>query len=614
VDVLLVGLKSPLTPGSNKILGGLFIMCEELSAEALRQIDEAIDSNFAKTPVPADHLYAAQWTLCTVGEEIMRLAIHKAALKETDEEWQEELRSVNTRADRYKYQLRHAFDQCRRRLPKLEIDGVHKLNHDEFACAVDLLARKAAEFTDATRIMSQARSGNSKVNHESETSIYKVILPARRGAYGALDRLLVSEREEANSFTLVTTMFRSGVGDFRRLAMVGDLGTTATEIVELVKKKRGRISYQVITRLAKQLGAAIDHGPTTIIPNDWKFPWGSLGEIDQFFKGLFARCLYHVISTHFGEGRFKTSTSEQRCLVLPRATLVDDLARITDLPDRLIGGMVTALTLGEGMKNPDPGLQPLIPVGAGRLAAPPIFILSCNHRRNLLSLQNRVARKEFHSMSKAFEKVTTENIEKSIDGLVSYKSNVQVPSSPKSEQVDLLLGDARHGFILVCELRSMITPGDSRQVYERIEDYEEKVDQAERKLGAAQHALAQVCRDLGLSASEEWKLGGIVILDGAAGIPSPKPNTIPIVEKRVFIEILRLTKDLKLTHAILCSPVWLPRDGTNYRVARTELEVCGFKFRLGTFELTDRLYLRDSLPTYIAEAGQRVEQLRTAEW
>jgi hypothetical protein len=589
-------------------------MPDILTREELKQIDKGIDVNFEQTPVPADHLYAARWALCTVGEETMRLAMHMAALKDTDAGWQEEQRSVNTRADRYKYQLRHAFDLCARRLPVLEKDGAHRLDHEEFKCALDLLFYKAAEYADATRIMWAALSGDSKIKREAEADSYDVIEQPRQSAYGVLDRLLVNDSEQANAFTLLTSIFRIGARNWRQIEITGRVGLTAMGIVEQVKLKRGRISYKMITRFAKELASAIDHGPTTIIPTDWHFPWGSLAELDRFFTGLFARCLYHAISTHFGESRFKTSASEQRCLLTERQTLVDDLVRITDLSKSFVDGVVTALTLGEGMENPDPALQPFIPVGAAILAVPAIFVLSSNHRRNLLSLQNRVAKKAFDAASNVFEQVTTKEIQKSIEGLVTYKSNVRVPGSPKPEQVDLILGDRENDFVLVCELRSMITPGDPREVYDRIGDYPKKLGQAERKLGATLRALPQICDELGLDATRDWKLGGAVILDGAAGIPSSKPNSIPIVEKDIFVRVLTLTKNLDLTHAILCSPLWLPREGMDFRRERMQLDLCGYKFRQGTFTLTGRSYMRDSLPRYVSEAGQDLGQLRAARW
>ena len=61
-------------------------MACELTRDELKQLDNTIDANFEKSPVSANHLYAARWALCTVGEETMRLGIHVAALKETDAE------------------------------------------------------------------------------------------------------------------------------------------------------------------------------------------------------------------------------------------------------------------------------------------------------------------------------------------------------------------------------------------------------------------------------------------------------------------------------------------------------------------------------------------------
>jgi hypothetical protein len=65
-------------------------------------------------------------------------------------------------------------------------------------------------------------------------------------------------------------------------------------------------------------------------------------------------------------------------------------------------------------------------------------------------------------------------------------------------------------------------------------DYAKKQAQAERKLSASRSALPQICGILGLDDERDWKLGAIVIVDGAAGIPSSKPNFIPIVAKSRF--------------------------------------------------------------------------------
>jgi hypothetical protein len=161
----------------------------------------------------------------------------------------------------------------------------------------------------------------------------------------------------------------------------------------------------------------------------------------------------------------------------------------------------------------------------------------------------------------------------------------------------------------------MIPPGDQREVYERVEDYAKKLAQAERKLAAARSALPQICSILGLDATRDWKLGGIVIVDGTAGVPSSKPNFIPIVAKEIFIEVLRITESLDRTHAIFCSPLWLPRQELDFHSGNEEAVVCGMKFRHGNFRLTGRSYLKETLPRYIAASATRSShELRTDPW
>jgi hypothetical protein len=593
-------------------------MGQELSESELKQIDKAIDANFESTALPANHLYAARWTLLNIGEERMRLAMQLAAVQETEAEREAEQERVNIETDLYKYRLQHALALCARRLPKVEKNGIHKIKigGDEFSCALDLLFRKAAEYSEATRIMWPAFSGHSKICHDQESNCYDVTFEPRLGAYGVLDLLLARDQvPPRNPYNALTALFWAGAGNFRGVQYVDRIGAAALGIVERIKNKRNHISYQLVTRLVKAVADEIDYGPT-IIPPDWKFPWGSRVELDRFFTGLHARCIYHMVSVHFGAARYKTSTSNQACLWLDRRVLIDDLVRITELAESVVERIVTGLTLGEATKNPDPTLQPFVPVGPGKIAVPSILIVTSRHRRNLLSLHTRVAKKDFDAASHVFEQIMTKDIVDRIGSLVICKPDVWVRGSPEPEQIDLLLADPDKGFILVCELRWMIVPGDPREVYERLEDFAKKLAQAERKLAAVRSALPQVCGILGLDVQRNWSLGAMVIVEGNSGIPSSKPNFIPIVAKEIFIEVLTLTKDLDRTQAVLSSPLWLPREGIEFqREQFEEVEVCGIKFRMGRITLTGTSYLNKSLPRYVAKSAARnPQELRTDSW
>jgi hypothetical protein len=119
---------------------------------------------------------------------------------------------------------------------------------------------------------------------------------------------------------------------------------------------------------------------------------------------LQAVSVYHLLSVHFASiRRLKDWGADQICLNTEARRLNADLARISGLPIRTVEAVTDALTLGSGTTTPDPALQPLLPVGDGRLAVPGSVILSSNWSRNILSLHARVAEDSFNANSAAFE-------------------------------------------------------------------------------------------------------------------------------------------------------------------------------------------------------------------
>jgi hypothetical protein len=174
-------------------------MNRELSVSELKQIDKAIDADFESTVLPAEHLYAARWALLNSAEEVMRLYMQMAAAKETEAEREAEQEKLNIETDLYKFRLHHALALCARRLPNQEKSGIHKIGYDEFSCSLDLLLKKAAEYSDATRIMWSAFSGRSKIRPDRETDLYNVNVEPRLNAYGVLDVLLAGDQTAPNA-------------------------------------------------------------------------------------------------------------------------------------------------------------------------------------------------------------------------------------------------------------------------------------------------------------------------------------------------------------------------------------------------------------------------------
>jgi hypothetical protein len=80
------------------------------------RISEPYSAAFENTALPGTNVYQTRWATCTVGEDSHRFAILKAAQDWYKPENRQVQSRLIARVDRYKYELRHAFDLCEKKL------------------------------------------------------------------------------------------------------------------------------------------------------------------------------------------------------------------------------------------------------------------------------------------------------------------------------------------------------------------------------------------------------------------------------------------------------------------------------------------------------------------
>jgi hypothetical protein len=183
-----------------------------------------------------------------------------------------------------------------------------------------------------------------------------------------------------------------------------------------------------------------------------------------------------------------------------------------------------------------------------------------------------------------------------------------------SEEIDLLLIDEAARSILLGELRWMLQPGDVREVLNRKRVVREKVTQARRKLAGARAATEEVLRKLGLP-SGAWTINAVVIIDGFGGTASDHPKEIPVVPREVFIRVVDAALDLEHAHAVMSTPLWLPREGVDFEQHWEPTTICGVPFNRPGTDIGDRSYIWESLQRYLAEAFElSVAELKSVPW
>jgi hypothetical protein len=167
---------------------------------------------------------------------------------------------------------------------------------------------------------------------------------------------------------------------------------------------------------------------------------------------------------------------------------------------------------------------------------------------------------------------------------------------------------------IVCEILQALTLGEG-EVVTKAGVCQNKVAQVKRKLLFARDEIDVLLGSFDLELGVSWTINAIVIVDGWSGVPSLIPNEIPIVPMEVFIALSEMVADLDRIHAILCCPLWLPRDGRDFNHFVEERDPWGVKLSAHLLAPGSRSFFKDALPEYVDELESKTSfELRAMPW
>ncbi|KVR67891.1 hypothetical protein WK24_13105 [Burkholderia vietnamiensis] len=335
-----------------------------------------------------------------------------------------------------------------------------------------------------------------------------------------------------------------------------------------------RIIYKYDPVLAYALARVMPQQPL-LIPDEWTFPWGGRQETTLLLNSLSVRLLYHLIAVHFGAGihGLKGGAEHDLCLVLSRETWVSDLEEMSSLEPAKIGAFVDQLTFGNQSRSPDQVLQPFVPIGVQGLGVGPLGWLSSNLERNLLSLQARVALKEFNRQSGLFERQMTDSLTTTLRERWQHCVANRTFTMPGGrEEIDILICEPESRTIAVLELRWMLPPADPREVQEKKDACGQKVQQVRRKAAAVAGAVDVVLRDaFGIDdiVVGDWTVGAVAVIEGFGGARSPDAN-IPVMPEWLLEAGVRVTPTLRRLLEWAAGLEWLPMEERDFQVIEGE--------------------------------------------
>lgn len=377
-----------------------------LSAAEVDAIERQVDTTFAAAELPTDNRYSSRWAVLRTCEDQLRFALLRTAEAITKgEERRQAVSNFIGRVNRCKYELKAALDLLDKRLPEAPPERVPPgSDGDVYTQAGAFSFRAASAYDAALTVFGPVRAGTRHLYRTQDGKLRLSEIETER-SYPAIEALHSADDQAFSPIPFIIDVFKGPRHFDRQYGEFLEWGPDLKALVARTRVERERVRYQFVMDRARPL-LEMFRLDAPDLPTDWRFPWGPLPLAAEVFAALATRAFYHLVAINFGADRaaLRGGGVDQICLETRPEDLAKDLARLIDRPLAEVAGVLAALTYGAGVRNPDPALQPLIPIGKGKVLLPPFLVLTSAWGRNMLSLHARTAKASFDAQSHLFEK------------------------------------------------------------------------------------------------------------------------------------------------------------------------------------------------------------------
>ncbi len=512
----------------------------------ISEIEEIADESFYSHDFPEGCCDFVVWHFFTVSEDFTRF--HFSKVIDNDP------REIMVIVDQIKYSLKHVIKRAISESKRLVVRPRFKIDGDCHRRCFDVL-NKGIEYEKLCKLMASLYEDGAEINRSGD--VYSVnYKDGVSYGYSALEYLGHGSEPEADVIGLLYWWISDD-----------EMGVEAEKVFsKIARLKNRRIVYPYEEDKALYLANRINQRPK-IFPDEFNFSWGGAMETHAMINSLIIRCFYHVLTVCYFSRKvgLKGGGDSNLVWVVDRKNLIEDIEVLANVGRKKVECFVEFITYGNRTKNPGPSLQPLFLSDFGLFYIPCFHLITSNVQRNILSLYARVNKEKFDSQSGIFESSMVSRISKIIPKRYRFKCNEVIRAGGDFEELDLLIFDEVSKFIIVGEMRWMIPPGDSREVHNKVRACEEKVLQLHRKVGFVKKNVSSIIGDyIGEFDFQEWSVGGVVIVEGYAGIKSDKPE-IPVVTLSIFKAGVEKGLRLYDFYRWCCSLCWLPKKGVHYR-------------------------------------------------
>jgi hypothetical protein len=344
-----------------------------------------------------------------------------------------------------------------------------------------------------------------------------------------------------------------------------------------VRVHGGRFSYDLNPRIVRNglesLGQFID-GQFSL-PSNWSLPRFT---IEQF--GRVARVLWVLAIIHFNA---RTTAALNGCqnlgfssalMLMDRDEIIQRLRRYSGVDERAVAAIVEDLTYGaRGQANPDPALQPIVPLTASTVAISPSLILHSSMERNLSVLLNRFPeeRGTYTTLSQEKEVTSRKRLTEGFSGMGFRFWHGQVKEWGGASDVDFAIISDVEKRCLILELKSFIAPAEPREIRDRSSEIGDGIEQIRRRMQMAEILSAPFYALMRID--DHYKLSWAVASESSIGACYVQSPDVPVINTRHLIAKLRQNPSLATCCCWLEGREYLPTAGLHYKEVETETNI-----------------------------------------
>jgi hypothetical protein len=308
------------------------------------------------------------------------------------------------------------------------------------------------------------------------------------------------------------------------------------------------------------------------LPTDWQFPRFSLNQFQRV-----ASVLWVLAFVHF---QARVTAAEHGCkglgfsralLLMGNDELLRRVRRYSGVSEETVRAILEMLTYGaRDQSNPDPALQPLIPLSSSVVAITPSLLLNTSMERNFAVLLNRLPEEKsaYSALSHAKEKALRERLVEELLGLRFRFWHGNVPEWGTASEIDFAIVSDEERQCLMLELKSFIAPAEPREIHERSDEIRKGIRQVRDRMEMARTLPDPLRVSLAVNAgySFTWAVASETSI-GAVYVQTPE---VPVVNVQHLLARLRGNPELAACCLWLRDGDYLPIEGLDYETLPIE--------------------------------------------